>query len=288
MKKRFGATIRLKSFKILVLVICLMPVGFASPSTLAAQKVAARKIAVGYVCPMDADVKSATPGKCPKCGMALEKADASVVPVEPAAEGEIRAPQIPDVPVLDQNGRKLRFYSDLVKGKTVAINFIFTTCATICPPLTATFRKVQQETAERAGRDVSFISISVDPATDSPDRLKEFSDKFKVGPGWAFVTGSKPDIDHLLRALGAYVGDKVNHTPMVLIGNDQSGHWTRAYGLAPAATLVKAISEAHGKDNSLQVPMPGAHGTERQVERRAPARETTPVSQPARRERPGR
>jgi cytochrome oxidase Cu insertion factor (SCO1/SenC/PrrC family) len=131
-----------------------------------------------------------------------------------------------------------------VRGKTVAINFIFTTCTTICPPLTATFRKVQQELGERVGRDIELISISVDPTTDVPERLKEFSAKFKAAPGWTFVTGSKPEIDQLLGALGAAVGDKNDHTPMLLIGNDAAGYWTRTYGLAPAATLVKVINEA--------------------------------------------
>src|SRR6185295_9494228 len=85
--------------------------------------------------------------------------------------------RIPDTVVYDQDGKKLHFYTDLVKGKTVAINFIFTTCATICPPLTATFRKVQQELGGRKGSDVQLISISVDPVTDVPERLKAFSAK---------------------------------------------------------------------------------------------------------------
>ncbi|HYY42461.1 MAG TPA: SCO family protein, partial [Pyrinomonadaceae bacterium] len=132
-------------------------------------------------------------------------------------------------------------------GRTVAINFIFTTCTTICPPLTATFRKVQQELGVRGGRDVSLISISVDPTTDVPERLLDFSAKFKAAPGWTFVTGSKPEIDQLLDALGAGVADKTQHTPMILIGNDSAGYWTRTYGLAPVATLLKAINEAEGQ-----------------------------------------
>jgi cytochrome oxidase Cu insertion factor (SCO1/SenC/PrrC family) len=152
--------------------------------------------------------------------------------------------RIPDTTVYDQNGKRLNFYTDLVKGKTVAINFIFTTCTTICPPLEATFRKVQQELGERVGRDVQLISISVDPTTDTPERLKSFSEKFKAGPGWTFVTGSKPEIDQLLRALGASVTDKSNHSPMLLVGNDMAGYWTRTYGLASASTIVKVITEA--------------------------------------------
>jgi cytochrome oxidase Cu insertion factor (SCO1/SenC/PrrC family) len=184
-----------------------------------------------YVCPMDSDVKASKPGKCRKCGMALRKADVegASAPVAGAEGGTSQAAgsqtpqQIPDTTVYDQNGRKLRFYTDLVKGKTVAINFIFTTCTTICPPLTATFRKVQQELSNRVGRDVELISVSVDPTIDVPERLNSFAAKFKVQPGWTFVTGSKPEIDQLLRALGAFVSNKNDHTPMILIGNDGAG-----------------------------------------------------------------
>jgi cytochrome oxidase Cu insertion factor (SCO1/SenC/PrrC family) len=101
---------------------------------------------------------------------------------------------IPDVEVLDHNGNALHFYSDLIKGKTVAINFIFTNCTTICPPLAATFARVQKEMGDNVGNDVHFISISVDPLTDTPERLKAWGAKFKAGPGWTFVTGDKQEM----------------------------------------------------------------------------------------------
>jgi cytochrome oxidase Cu insertion factor (SCO1/SenC/PrrC family) len=182
-------------------------------------------------------------------------ADAAARPAEPAASsaseaagktltGETVGLRIPETSVLDQNGRRLDFYKDLVKGRTVAINFIFTTCTTVCPPLTANFRRVQQLLGERASSEVSLISVSVDPATDTPERLKAFADKFKAGPGWTFVTGGKSEMDALLRSLGAAVADKTDHTPLILVGNDASGQWTRTYGLSPAATIVKVIDEA--------------------------------------------
>jgi cytochrome oxidase Cu insertion factor (SCO1/SenC/PrrC family) len=172
-------------------------------------------------------------------------AEPTPAPAKPggAAAGAVAPPQIPDVPVLDQQGRRLNFYTDLVRGKTVAINFIFTTCTTVCPPLTATFRRVQQELGARAGRDIELISISVDPTTDTPERLKGFAEKFKAGPGWTFVTGGKPEVGALLKALGAATADKNDHTPLILVGNDAAGRWTRAYGLSPASALLKVIEE---------------------------------------------
>jgi protein SCO1 len=151
---------------------------------------------------------------------------------------------IPDVELLDQNGRKVRFYTDLVKGRAVAINFIFTTCTTICPPLGATFARVQKELGDKVGRDVHFISISVDPATDTPERLKAWGEKFHAGEGWTFVTGDKPRLDELLRALGASSARREDHSPTVLIGNDARGNWTRTYGLANTTRLVQIINDS--------------------------------------------
>jgi len=158
---------------------------------------------------------------------------------EPAREA--LKPSIPDLVLLNQDGDKVRFYSDLVKGKVVAINFIFTTCTTICPPMGATFAKVQSLLGQRMGNDLHLISISIDPATDTPQRLKAWGDKFHRKPGWTFVTGPKPDIDALLASLGAAVSGKAEHTPIVVIGNDATGAWTRAYGLGGATQVANII-----------------------------------------------
>ena len=214
-----------------------------------------KRSAKRYACPMHPEVAAARPGKCPKCGMALrvitrEPATESSAPLSNADEAvkernsSVQALHIPDTPVYDQNGKRLNFFTDLIKGKTVAINFIFTTCTTICPPLTATFRRVQMDLKEHAGRDVQLISISVDPTIDVPERLRAFAAKFKAGPGWTFVTGEKSDMDQLLRALGAAVADKNDHTPMILIGNERASYWTRTYGLSPPATLARILAEA--------------------------------------------
>jgi cytochrome oxidase Cu insertion factor (SCO1/SenC/PrrC family) len=151
--------------------------------------------------------------------------------------------KIPDVTIFNQDGGRLKFYSDLIKGKTVAINFIFTTCTTICPPMTANFRRVQKNLAE-SEYPVQLISISVDPSTDTPERLRDFAAKFKAGPGWTFVTGDKSDIDSILQEFGVAIANKNDHTPMILIGNDVKGYWTRTYGLSSPTTLTDLILEA--------------------------------------------
>jgi cytochrome oxidase Cu insertion factor (SCO1/SenC/PrrC family) len=231
----------------------------------AAQQRPAMKTAKVYACPMHPEVKSSRKGKCPKCKMDLQLvretttsaerekpvanvADPRIATVDVntvSAAGDTSGPtktlKIPDVEVLDQEGHSLHFYSDLIKGKTVAINFIFTNCTTICPPLAATFARVQKEMGEKVGKDVHFISISVDPVTDTPERLKAWGAKFKAGAGWTFVTGSKPEMDQLLNALGASVSTREDHSPTVIVGNDPKGIWTRTYGLAQVSQMVGLI-----------------------------------------------
>jgi cytochrome oxidase Cu insertion factor (SCO1/SenC/PrrC family) len=236
------------------------------------QKKTSTKQVKSYVCPMHPEVRSTKRGKCPKCKMDLRLeravtstavtgnqnliadnavAEAAVMSANStdAANTTSNAPGsatkivIPDVEVLDQNGNTLHFYSDLIKGKTVAINFIFTNCTTICPPLAATFARVQKEMGDKAGKDVHFISISVDPLTDTPERLKAWGAKFKAGNGWTFVTGDKQEMNRLLNALGASVSRREDHSPTVIVGNDLKGVWTCTYGLARTAQLVGLIMD---------------------------------------------
>ncbi|HEX5887103.1 MAG TPA: SCO family protein [Pyrinomonadaceae bacterium] len=221
-----------------------------------AQKQAPVKPQQVYSCPMHPEVKAKKKGRCPKCGMDLrlvKRDEGAETPVAPPEIGAVKM-NIPDVELLDQDGRKIHFYTDLIKGQTVAINFIFTTCTTICPPLGATFARVQRELGDKAGRDVRFISISVDPATDTPERLKAWGEKFHAGAGWTFVTGNKPQVDELLRALGASSARREDHSPTILIGNDVNGTWTRTYGLAKSSQLVEMINDAiAGKTATAEV-----------------------------------
>ena len=217
-----------------------------------------------WSCPMHPEVKGKSKGKCPKCGMDLRLVDQSEVvsshevdtpsaQITKASSGKFTKMNIPDVELLDQDGRKIHFYTDLVKGRTVVMNFIFTTCTTICPPLGATFARVQKELGDKVGRDVRFISISVDPATDTPERLKAWGAKFHAGDGWTFVTGNKPQVDELLRALGASSARREDHSPTILIGNDAHGDWTRTYGLANTSQLVQIIDNIIAGKNTTAI-----------------------------------
>lgn len=174
-------------------------------------------------------------------------------PAAPAANPSPEAIQglrIPDVSLVNQEGKPVRFYTDLVKGRVVAINFIFTSCTTICPPLGANFAKLRQALGERAGREVQLISVSVDPANDTPQRLKAWAQKFGFGPGWALVTGEKGEVDRLRKALGAYTADAGSHSSLLLVGNDAENRWTRVYGLAPPAQIAEMLNRMASREGT--------------------------------------
>jgi protein SCO1 len=153
---------------------------------------------------------------------------------------------IPDVPLRNDRDEPVHFYSDLVKGRLVAINFIFTTCRGVCPPLGANFSALGHHLARTPGREVSLISVSVDPGTDSPERLRDWSAQFHPAPGWTLVTGRKPDTDRLLRGLGVSADDKVNHSRLILIGDEARDRWAWVDGLAPPEVIAAKIAAVAG------------------------------------------
>lgn len=146
-----------------------------------------------------------------------------------------------DVVLLNQDGEKMRFYSDLLKGKTVIINSFFATCQGSCLPITRNLEKVQEALGDRLGVDAFMISISVDPTVDTPGELKAFGKKFHARPGWYFLTGSKENVDFVLKKLGQFVENKNDHLNLVIVGNDRTGLWKKAFGLAKSEELVKVV-----------------------------------------------
>lgn len=137
----------------------------------------------------------------------------------------------PNTPLITQDGVKVLFYDDLLKGKSVAINVIYTECTNECPLETARMAEVQRLLGERMGRDIVFYSISIDPEHDTPKVLKDYANKFNVGPGWVFLTGKKEDIKVLAKKLGlSRSSDGANsdgHASSLMLGNERTGQWMR-------------------------------------------------------------
>ena len=158
-------------------------------------------------------------------------------------ELSVAAKYFSDVELINQDGQKVRFYSDVLKGKTVVVNAFFTTCTSVCPPMNRSMEKIQEAFGDRVGKDVLLVSLTVDPATDTPPRLKEYAAKFHAGKGWTFLTGKKENLDWALYKLGQYVENKDDHKTVLIIGNEASGLWKKAFGLARVEELIQLVKE---------------------------------------------
>ena len=133
----------------------------------------------------------------------------------------------PNRTVVTQNGDALRFYDDVIKGRIVVISFIYTRCTDICPLTTARLGQVAEELGDVIGRDIFFVSITVDPRNDTPQKLKAFANAFHAGPGWLFLTGSLEDIRAINAKLGEQMRSLSEHRNEVVLGNDATGEWAR-------------------------------------------------------------
>ena len=147
---------------------------------------------------------------------------------------------MPNVTLLNQDGRKVNFRDLVDSGKPVIIDFIFTTCTTICPVLSVSFTNLRKELGADADK-VQLISISIDPEHDRPEQLKKYLARFKAGKGWDFLTGSRTDIDRVLRALDATIIDKMSHEPLYILRAPHSDEWVRIKGLLSKGDLLDEL-----------------------------------------------
>ena len=163
---------------------------------------------------------------------------------------ERRRNRFPDVPLITHEGRKIRFYNDLIQGRTVFMNFLYTVCTAeaICPLGTANLVEVQKILGPRAGRDVFLYSITLDPVNDTPQVLRSYARAFGVGPGWEFLTGEKEEIERLRRSLG-YVNldpvkdkDPSQHSGMLRYGIEPLERWAGCPILSPPKWIARYLS----------------------------------------------
>jgi len=178
-----------------------------------------------------------------------------VVPVAFAAVGQSPQPQkrsgavtvgkiqieIPDLMVQDQNGVKRRFYSDLIKDKIVILSFFFTSCPTFCPVMNNRLTKLQATLGDRIGKDVFIVTVTKDPETDTPARLKSFGKTLQIKSGWTMVTG---DVNAIGKIVYDFTGDtlgKDSHNTIFIIGNDKTGDWADLSGYSSVDDLRQQI-----------------------------------------------
>jgi protein SCO1/2 len=155
-----------------------------------------------------------------------------------------------DTALLDQDGRNVRFKSDVIGERIVIVDFVYTSCTTVCPVLSAMLAQVQGKLGARVGRDIALVTLTVDPVRDTPARLKQHGGRISAGPGWSWLTGPQPQVEEVLKAFGAYTPNFVNHPPLVFVGDAKSGKWLRFFGFPNPDELVAAVNEltdARGK-----------------------------------------
>ena len=153
----------------------------------------------------------------------------------------------PNVPLVNQDGKTLRFYDDMIKDKVVLINFIYATCHDACPLETAKLRQVQEALGERVGKEIFMYSITITPEHDTPAVLKAYAEKFMVGPGWQFLTGKEADITLLRKKLGLYRDETLeqrnDHTASLIVGNEATGQWLKRSSFDHPKVLARVLGD---------------------------------------------
>jgi protein SCO1/2 len=158
----------------------------------------------------------------------------------PSAD-EAAARYFTDTELVDQGGKPRHFYSDLMRGKKVLINFGFTSCKGVCPTMTANLARVQKLLGGRVGSEIAMITITVDPVNDTPAVLEQFAKKFKAAPGWYFLTGTPADVKTVLGRIGGMVKKPEEHSAMLLIGDLKTGHWVKGLATARPEDIVYLV-----------------------------------------------
>ena len=151
-----------------------------------------------------------------------------------------------DTILVDQDARPHRFYSDLIAGRTVIINLIFTGCRSSCPIIMGHLLELQDLLGDKAN-DVSILSISVDPVMDTPQALHAYAESLQAGPGWYFLTGSRDSVETVLRRMGNRSSSPEDHTDLIVVGNDRSGTWIKLTAIATTEDIAQAVAEVASK-----------------------------------------
>ncbi len=151
-----------------------------------------------------------------------------------------------DYPLVDMAGEKTTLLRELDTDRPVMVNFIFTTCTTICPVMSAVFAQVQKELGPES-TNVRMVSVSIDPGYDTPERLRDYAKRYGAGPQWQFLTGDPDDIVAVQKSFDVYRGNKMSHEPTTLLRGSDKGPWVRLDGIASGAEIVAEYRQLAGR-----------------------------------------
>jgi protein SCO1/2 len=160
-----------------------------------------------------------------------------------AAPAQARPVTLADTPLLDQDGRKLRLASDVAGDKLVVVSFVFTNCPDVCPMVSQTFSQVQEQLGPLMGERVRLVSLSVDPARDTPARLKEYAANYNPKPGWLWLTGEPANVTAALKGFGVHVTQADMHPNVIVVGDLRTGRWSRIYQTDSPQKIVARVKE---------------------------------------------
>jgi cytochrome oxidase Cu insertion factor (SCO1/SenC/PrrC family) len=147
-----------------------------------------------------------------------------------------------NVELVDQNGRSLKFYDEVLKDNVVVISFIFTNCQSACPLMTRNLTMIRDMLREDERQTINFVSISIDPLRDTPSAMKEFAQKHDADiDGWLWLTGQPDDVNYITKRLGSYTDDPEMHTTTLLAANVPNAHWTKIEPNVPPNGVVARL-----------------------------------------------
>ena len=167
----------------------------------------------------------------------------TVIGEEKKYQSTIEYYRMPDVTLINQDGKKVNFKKLMQSDKPVVVDFIFCTCTTICPVLSASFVNLQNKLGAES-QNVRLISISIDPEHDKPKVMKEYLRRYRAKPGWDFLTGSRKDIESVRKAFDSYIANKMSHQTLMFISMPKDGGWFRIFGITSTGELSAEIKKA--------------------------------------------
>ncbi|MEW6290514.1 MAG: SCO family protein [Thermodesulfobacteriota bacterium] len=168
-------------------------------------------------------------------------------PGQSAAEAKYQRSEaniaVPDVVLIDQNNGKVPLRSLLQTKEPVVVDFIYASCTTICPILSAGYANLQEKLGPE-NNNIRLVSITIDPENDSPAVMKKHLERYQARPGWTFLTGSRADINTVMAAFDAYFPNKMSHQPLNFIRTTEEGKWIRIKGMIGGRDLLNEIEKA--------------------------------------------
>jgi len=160
--------------------------------------------------------------------------------MDPEAEAAARE-YFTDTVLVNQDGDEVRFFSDVLKDQVVVINFIFTECAGACPMITEKLKMTRKALGNEVGSAIRFVSISIDPARDTPAAMRKFQERHDAGGNWVFLTGKPENVDTIVKRLGQWSPDVEAHSTLVLAGNVNERHWMKIIPSAPPPIIAEKL-----------------------------------------------